>query len=183
MFEITGQDISLLSDEDLRALIGRLCEAEPRRIGPPPFCATWGGNQNSADGGVDVRVAVGTALPPNTAFTRPNVGYQVKAEDTPRGKILAEMRPNNSVRVSIQELATIGGSYVIASSKGSVSDSALSDRKRAMRDAIADIPNADDLHLDFYDRDRLATLGTRPPWSRYLGPRANWEAHFRMASV
>jgi hypothetical protein len=33
MFEATGQDISLLSDEDLRALIGRLCEAELRRIG------------------------------------------------------------------------------------------------------------------------------------------------------
>jgi hypothetical protein len=157
MFEVTGQDISLLSDEDLRELIGRLCEAELRRIGLSPLCATWGGNQNSVDGGVDVRVAVGTALPPNTAFTAPNMGYQVKAEDMPRGKILAEMRPNNSVRASIRELANSGGSYVIASSKGSVSDSALSDRRRAMRDAVADIPNADDLHLDFYDRDRLAT--------------------------
>ena len=57
MFDITGQDISLLSDEDLRTLIGRLCEAELRRHGLSPIYATWGGNQNAPDGGVDVRVA------------------------------------------------------------------------------------------------------------------------------
>jgi hypothetical protein len=28
MFEITGGDIAALNDEDLRALVGRLCEAE-----------------------------------------------------------------------------------------------------------------------------------------------------------
>jgi hypothetical protein len=33
MFEITGDDISHLNDEDLRAVIGRLCEAELRRHG------------------------------------------------------------------------------------------------------------------------------------------------------
>jgi hypothetical protein len=37
MFDITGQDISLLSDKDLRALIGRLCEAELRRM----VCRHW----------------------------------------------------------------------------------------------------------------------------------------------
>ena len=157
MFDVTGQDISFLSDEDLRNLIGRLCEAELRRLGLSPLCATWGGNQNAVDGGVDVRVTLGDSALLGAAFERSNVAYQVKAEDMPRGEILAEMKPAGKVRPSILELATAGGSYIIVSSKGSVSDSSLADRKRAMHDAVADIANCDDLHLDFYDRDRLAS--------------------------
>ena len=87
----------------------------------------------------------------------PNVGYQVKAEDMPRSKILSEMRPEGTLRDSIRELADISGAYIIVSSKGSVSDSALRDRKDAMRDAVADLANASDLRLDFYDRNRIAT--------------------------
>jgi hypothetical protein len=48
MFDITGQDISLLSDEDLRALIGLLCEAELRRHGQSPLAVTWGGQRRRA---------------------------------------------------------------------------------------------------------------------------------------
>ena len=157
MFDVTGQDISFLSDEDLRTLVGRLCEAELRRLGLSPLCASWGGNQNAADGGVDVRVTLAESAPLSAAFARSNVVYQVKAEDMPRGKILAEMKPDGTVRPSILELAAAGGSYIIVSSKVSVSDSALADRKRAMQDAVAGIANCDDLHLDFYDRNRLAS--------------------------
>jgi hypothetical protein len=32
MFEVTGDDIAALNDEDLRTLVGRLCEAELRRL-------------------------------------------------------------------------------------------------------------------------------------------------------
>lgn len=157
MFDITGQDISFLSDEDLRTLVGRLCEAELRRLELSPLCASWGGNQNAADGGVDVRVILAESAPLSAAFAHPNVVYQVKAEDMPRGKILAEMKPDGTVRPSIIELAAAGGSYIIVSSKSSVSDSALADRRRAMLDAVTGIANCDDLHLDFYDRDRLAS--------------------------
>jgi len=62
MFEITAEDIALLNDENLRALVARLCEAEVRRRGFSTSCVTWGGNQNAADGGIDVRVA----LPPGS---------------------------------------------------------------------------------------------------------------------
>lgn len=157
MFDITGQDISLLSDEDLRTLVGRLCEAELRRLGLSPLCASWGGNQNAVDGGVDVRVTVAESAPLSAAFARSNVVYQVKAEDMQPAKILMEMKPDGTVRPSILELAGAGGSYIIVSSKGSVSDSALADRKRGMQDAVAGIANCGDLHLDFYDRNRLAS--------------------------
>lgn len=157
MFDVTGQDISSLSDEDLRTLVGRLCEAELCRLELSPLCATWGGNQNAVDGGVDVRVTIGESAPHGPVFASPSVVYQVKAEDMPRGRISAEMKPNGTVRPTILELAVVGGSYIIVSSKGSVSDSALADRIDAMNDAVTGIANCDNLHLDFYDRDRLAS--------------------------
>lgn len=54
MFEITRDDIAALNDEDLRTLIGLLCEADLRRANLPVSAATWGGNQAAKDGGLDV---------------------------------------------------------------------------------------------------------------------------------
>ena len=44
MFEIKRDDIAALYDEDLRMLIGLLCEAELRRVNLPVSAVTWGGN-------------------------------------------------------------------------------------------------------------------------------------------
>ncbi len=55
MFEITSDDISLLNDKDLRTLVGRLGESEMRNRGLSPSEVTWSGDQNAADGGLDVR--------------------------------------------------------------------------------------------------------------------------------
>ena len=57
MFEITADDIAALpSDEILRELMGRLCEAEMRKRSLSTAAVTWGGHQKASDGGVDVRV-------------------------------------------------------------------------------------------------------------------------------
>ena len=157
MFEITPDDVALLNDEDLRSLVGRLCESEMRRRGISPSCVTWGGNQRAADGGLDVRVA----LPPNVDgegfIPRPDTGFQVKAEDMQAAKIRSEMRPKEELRSSIRDLAEKSGAYIIVSSKGSTSDLPLQNRREAMREAISDIPNRDALTVDFYDRTRIAT--------------------------
>ena len=62
------------------------------------------------------------------------------------------------------------GSYIIVCSKGSTSDLALQNRRRAMAKAVGDAPNAHALALDFYDRKRLETwLRNHPaqfPWVR-----------------
>lgn len=171
MFEITGDDIALLSDTDLRALIGRLCEAELRRQGYPVSCVTWGGHQTAKDGGLDVHVA----LPPGASVSgfipRPDTGFQVKKPDMPRGKILDEMKPEGIVRPILTELAKASGSYIIASA-GSTTFSALKNRKKAMADAVDGIADASKLALDFYDRNRVATwLRDHPgliPWVRSL---------------
>jgi hypothetical protein len=157
MFEITGDDIAALNDEDLRTLVGRLCEAELRKHGQPVAAVTYGGNQTAKDGGLDVRVS----LPPGTAITGfvPNAatGFQAKKSDMPRAAILDEMKPNGVVRPSIVELAAASGAYIIVSADGSTSDTALTSRRDAMTEAVKDLLCGKKLMLDFYDRTRVAT--------------------------
>ena len=66
------------------------------------------------------------------------------------------MRPKGFLRPSIEKLSSLSGAYIIISSKSNTADSALQNRRAAMRDALGNLPNADALLTDFYDRDRLA---------------------------
>jgi hypothetical protein len=75
----------------------------------------------------------------------------------PRAAILKEMCPAGEVRAVIRELADSSGAYVIACSQGSTSDSVLRNRRAAMKEAVAALPNAADLAVEFYDRTRLAS--------------------------
>ncbi|WP_292992949.1 hypothetical protein [Nitrosomonas sp.] len=156
MLDITGDHISKLNDEDLRTLVVRLCEAELRRLNIPLSAVTAGGHQNAADGGIDVRVELPDGSPDLDFILKSVTGFQVKQEDMPPNAIRPEMRPNKKLRLSICELASKKGAYVIVSGKGSTADSALNNRKSAMQDAISDLPPGTSLTLDFYDRDRLA---------------------------
>jgi hypothetical protein len=156
MIEITGADISALGDEDLRTLVGLLCEADARLHGIPTSAVTWGGNQNAPDGGIDVRLnaPAGNA----TGFLpRLCIGFQVKKTDFTPGLIPGEMRPSGVLRPSIRQLIEQGGAYIIASSGTDASDSALNDRVEAMRAAVADVSGQERFLVDFYDRNRLAT--------------------------
>ncbi|MFV8638080.1 hypothetical protein ACNRBS_01295 [Ralstonia pseudosolanacearum] len=157
MFDITPDDIALLNDIDLRELVGRLCEAELATRDLSPAAVTWGGNQTAADGGLDVRVALPPGKHIEGFIPRCATGFQVKTPDMPRAEILKEMRPGGTIRQVIQQLADSRGAYIIVSSHGSTTDSALGNRRRALREALDDVSNADDLHTDFYDRARLAT--------------------------
>src|SRR5262245_13563647 len=138
MFEITGDDIAALGDADLRTLIGLLCEAEMRRRGLPTSAVTWGGNQTAQDGGLDVRVAlpVGTAI--SGFIPKPETGFQVKKPDMPRVKVLDEMKPKPAgvLRPILFDLAKASGAYIVVSSSGSTSDSALTNRRDAMAEAV-----------------------------------------------
>lgn len=156
MLEINGNHIARLNDEDLRILVARLCEAELCRCGLPLSAVTAGGDQNAADGGIDVRVQLSTDAISSDFIPKPVTGFQVKCSDMPTNAIKSEMRPKDVLRLSIRELAIANGAYVIVSSKGSTADKALRNRRDVMRQAISDLPDTANLHLDFYDRDRLA---------------------------
>ena len=156
MFEISGHDIANLGDADLRFLVARLALAELKSKGLPRSSVTAGGNQDAADGGLDVRVECPTEIVDPDFVPRRLTGFQVKKPDMPVSAILEEMRPKGVMRPVIRELANASGAYVIVSSQGSVADKPLADRRNAMRAAINDIPSAKQLRTDFYGRDRLA---------------------------
>jgi len=183
MLEITPEHIAELDDTDLRTLIGRLCEAELASRGLPLSSVTWGGNQRAADGGLDVRVALPKASPAGDFVPRANTGFQVKCENMARAAILAEMRPSNVLRPAIAELADHDGAYIIVSSQGSTADAPLRNRREAMAEAVADLPPRAHLHLDFYDRTRIASWVRRHvgliPWVRTSIGRAlqGWQSY------
>jgi hypothetical protein len=163
MFEISGNDISTLGDTDLRSLVFRLATAELRAKGYPLSCVTAGGDQDAADGGLDVRVECPTDITDPDFVPRRLTGFQVKKPDMPPAAIRAEMRPKGVLRAVIRELADRSGAYVIVSGQGSVTDKALGARRKAIREALTDLPNAAQLHTDFYDRDRIATWVNQYP--------------------
>jgi hypothetical protein len=163
MLELTGDHIAELNDDDVRRLVGLLCEAEFRSHGLAPASITWGGNQNAADGGIDVRIE-GPSAPPSGGFIpRVPTGLQVKKTDFIPSLIKTEMRPSGVLRPSINDLITRKGAYIIASSGADTSDSALSARLAAMRSAVSDTTGHEWLFLDFYDRNRLATWARNHP--------------------
>ncbi|CAN7263051.1 hypothetical protein [Mesorhizobium caraganae] len=170
MFEITREDIAALDDEDLRTLIGLLCETALRRSNLPVSAATWGGDQTAKDGGLDVRVALAPGTVIEGFIPRAATGFQVKKPDMPPTEIPREMRPKGVLRPVIEELATAGGAYIIVSSSGSTADSALKSRRKAMGEAVKDIGDAAKLHLDSFDRNRVASwVRDHPgliPWVR-----------------
>jgi hypothetical protein len=185
MFEITSDDIAALNDEDLRSLVGRLCEAELRRRQLSPAAVTWGGNQTAKDGGLDVRVELPAGADIEGFIPKRNTGFQVKKPDMPRGEIIEEMKPKpkGELRAVIADLAKVSGAYIIVSATGSTADSALKSRREAMAEAAKGVPDADKLILDFYDRSRLATWvrghAGLIPWVRSRIGKAipGWRAH------
>lgn len=157
VIKITGNDIKELNDTDLRSLIALLCEAELRAQNIPTAGVTWGGNQTDADGGLDVKVEVTSALLKDSYIPKSKTGFQVKKPDMPPCAIKNEMRPAGILRAVIKKLVDDGGAYIIVSGQGSTADSALKNRKEAMRQVILDAGlDVTKVKLDFYDRERVA---------------------------
>jgi hypothetical protein len=157
LLEITGDDIAQLDDADLRTLIGLLCEEDYRKAGFSTKGITWGGHQDAADGGLDVVVRDKASPPQNSFVPRSVTGFQVKKPDMPKSKIPGEMKLKGALRKSIKELIKEKGAYIIVSSGASTTSTALNNRIDAMRKAVSTEDNHQNLHLDFFDRGRVAT--------------------------
>lgn len=188
-FELEPADISALSDGDLRELVGRLCEAELIRQGIGPSCATWGGAQEAPDGGLDVSVKKAEGISQTSFLPRANTGFQVKKHSLSRKGCNKEMLHKGAVKPAITELVAAKGAYVIVSGKLDCTETMLRERLAGMSEAVSALPNKDDLLLDFYGRDRLATwLRLHPSvslWARSrLGkPLSGWKPFGRWAAT
>ena len=65
-------------DDDLRTLVGRLCEAELRQRCLPLTALTYGGDQDARDGGIDLRIDLPETIIPGDFLPRAKIGFQVK---------------------------------------------------------------------------------------------------------
>ena len=157
MLEIRPKDISELDDKDLRTLVGLLCEAQMHSQGISPAGVTWGGHQNSKDGGIDVRVDLTAPFDSDDFVPRNQTGIQVKESDLAPAAIRNEMQPNGQIRPAIIELAKLGGAYIIVIGKSFTSDKFLKRRKRTMREVISGLEEAGQLKVDYYDAGRIAS--------------------------
>lgn len=189
-FELQPADITALGDGDLRELVGRLCEAELSRQGIPIACASWGGAQEAADGGLDVRVKDAQSIHSAGFVPRENTGFQVKKNSMSKAACGNEMLyKKTDVKTVISDLADQKGAYIIVSGKDDCSDRMVTERIKGMQDAIKSLANKNDLLLDFYGRDRLATWLREFPsvslWvrSRLGKPLSGWKQFGRWAST
>lgn len=188
-FELSASDISDLGDDDLRELVGRLCEAEFLQQGLSTSGILWGGAQEAADGGLDVSVTAEGGLNKPDYVPRANTGFQVKKHAMGKAACKDEMLDKGSIKPIITELAGKKGAYIIVSGKDDCSDKMLQNRLDGMKSAIATLGNKNDLKLDFYGRDRLSAWLRKHPgvslWARHkLGkPLSGWQPFGRWAAT
>ncbi|WLE95785.1 MAG: hypothetical protein QTN59_13995 [Candidatus Electrothrix communis] len=189
-FELEPADLSTLNDADLREMVARLCEAELIRQGVQPSCVLWGGAQEAADGGLDVRVNASTKLIETSFVPRGNTGFQVKKNSMGKAACTKEMlEKDSSIKPVIADLASQKGAYIIVSGKDDCSDKMLSERRLGMSKAVENLSNKDELVLNFYGRDRLSTWLRQHPgvalWvrSRLGKPLSGWMPFGRWAAT
>jgi hypothetical protein len=190
-FDVPSSRLADLSDGDFRELVARLCEAERERQGGHRNEVHWGGSQTTPDGGLDVVVeAIGPFIPMG-ALHRRHVGIQVKKEDLRGAKISSEMRPNGRVRTLLADLAANAGSYLIVSASANCAKGTMiAERESAMRQAIADDPNADRLHVGYMDQNAVARwVSAHPSVAAWLRERLDlptlrgWKSYGRWSST
>jgi len=188
-FELDSADILMLGAGDLRELVARLSEAEVIKLGHRAASVTWGGAQETPDGGLDVRVEDSDLRPGGGFVPRGSCGFQVKKHAMGAAACRDEMLIDGALRPVITELADRNGAYIIVSGKDDCSDTMLASRLVRMAEAIATLPNKSALHLDFYGRDRLATWLRQYPsvglWvrSRLGRPLSGWKPFGRWAAT
>lgn len=188
-FELNAADISSLDDAELRELVARLSEAELIQQGISPSCVMWGGAQEAPDGGLDVSVKGAAGISNSNFVPRERTGFQVKKHSIGKSACQKEMQNKGIPKTIISDLASQGGAYIIVSGKDDCTEKMLSDRVDGMREAIAPLQAKDQLHLDFYGRDRLSAWLRQHPsvalWvrSRLGKPLAGWRPYERWAGT
>lgn len=154
-FDVTFDDIQRLNDDQLRNVLRLLLEAEAKQHSIPLSAIRLGGDQNAADGGVDARVEWEGGPEHTEWFPKRLTNFQSKAEEMPKSKLKSELAPGGTPRLFFDELARESAAYIVFSTNN-CSEGMYKDRLAGMRDAVANVPLADQITLDFYDASRIA---------------------------
>ena len=164
IFDLEKDDLLRLTDTELEELVARLAEAEVAANGHSPAWVSWSGSINAPDEGIDIHVQ----LPVDTLNTgflvRADTILQAKKHSMPKASITNEMATDGQLSPTISGQAANSGSYIIVSLGDDCSPPMLKDRLKAMRDAVADDPNSDNIHLNFYDRSKLTQWLRQHPY-------------------
>lgn len=183
IFAISKLDIQALTDEQARELVARLSMAELERKGISRSAVSWGGNQRSADDGVDVEVDIGGKRKLKSYVPAALTLFQVKAENFGPQKITDEMAPEGSVRRIFSDVGARNGAYIIVSTHDDVSKKYMTPRLNAMKAVILKVPACDKITLNFYDSQKIADWVSAQPtvaiWVRnVLGrPLRGWKSY------
>ena len=189
ILELPADALLALTDAQLEQLIGRLAEAEVAACHGWVGDVRFSGSITAPDGGVDVRVDVKAAPFVSRFVPRSNTIFQSKRDSMPAGDISGEMRPKGALAAVIGRQCEIGGAYVIVSLADDCTEPMRNSRLEAMRAAVADHPNAGDIHLDFVDRFKLHQWLRQHPsvmlWVRTLvgQPLSGWQAYGQWSYV
>jgi hypothetical protein len=161
-FDVTKELIANLGDEPLRALLGKLLDAEAIRRGIALSGIAVGGNQTAGDGGVDASISWTGSPKPADWLPRRHIAFQCKAETMAAAALKKEMRPKGKVRPLFADLAKRTGAYIVFSTDD-VANTGYQKRLAAMTDALADVPNGERIHLEFLGADRIARWVNQHP--------------------
>lgn len=153
LLEVSKDQIKSLKDDELRELIVMLSNATLKKNNISNKAVLHGGNQDSKDGGVDVRIFVPKLNILNDYIDNPNTIIQVKVPNMTSAEIKKEMLKNGKLRESIENLSSLNGKYVIVSSSSDVSDLEYQKRISTMRECIKN----KNIEIDYYDSQRIAS--------------------------
>ncbi|UBU50190.1 hypothetical protein LCW13_08085 [Cobetia amphilecti] len=155
IFEIEKTDLLRLSDTHLEELIARLAEAEVATYGYSPASVSWSGSIKAPDAGIDIHVQVKASKIDSGFLIRPDTILQSKKDSMSKSAISAEMVKHGNLTPVLANQAKIGGSYIIVSLSDDCSPPMKKARLGAMQAAVANDPNKDNIHLDFFDLSKL----------------------------
>ncbi|PWE27006.1 hypothetical protein C4N9_18550 [Pararhodobacter marinus] len=156
IFDIEKDDLLRLSDTLLEELIARLAEAEIAAHGHSPAGVSWSGSIKAPDEGIDIHVQVDTPELATGFLSRPDTILQSKKDSMPKSAIAAEMTKDGKLNSTVSNQAKIGGAYIIVSLADDCSPPMKKHRLDAMQEAVASDLNAEKIHVDFFDRSKLA---------------------------
>lgn len=153
LLEVSKEQIKALKDDELRDLIVKLCEATLKKNNISNKVVLHGGNQDSKDGGVDVRVSASKLNITNDYIDNANTVIQVKVPNMTSSEIKKEMLKDGELRKSIKDLSALNGKYIIVSSGSDVSDMEYQKRITTMKECI----NNKSIDVDYFDSQRIAS--------------------------
>ena len=155
IFEVQKDDLLRLSDIQLDELVARLAEADVASGGHSPARVHWSGSITAPDEGIDIQVDVLADTIDTGYLARPSTIFQAKKHSMSASKITDEMRLKGKLSLTVSQQAETGGSYIIVGLTDDCSPPMRESRLKAMNKAVEDDPNANNIHLDFYDRSKL----------------------------